>query len=107
MLVQLTLYLPVMKIAESANSVDLDEVAHNEPPHSRSTLFVLYSLIFKFSIFADVNFVICFLVVKGYRWMDDLRFYVFFNSIPVISGQCLDDNERLCAVELRRRLHLR
>ena len=22
-----------MKIAESANSVDLDEVAHHEPPH--------------------------------------------------------------------------
>ena len=29
----LTLYLPVAKIAEFANSVDLDEVAHNEPPH--------------------------------------------------------------------------
>ena len=29
----LTLYLPVTKIAEFANSVDLDEVAHNEPPH--------------------------------------------------------------------------
>ena len=25
-------------------------------------------------------------------WMDDLRFYVLFNSISVISGQCLDDN---------------
>ena len=30
-------------------------------------------------------------------WVDDLRFYVLFNSISVISGQCLDDNERLCA----------
>ena len=29
----LTLYLPVTKTAEFANSVDLDEVAHNEPPH--------------------------------------------------------------------------
>ena len=29
----ITLYLPVTKIAEFANSVDLDEVAHNEPPH--------------------------------------------------------------------------
>ena len=29
----LTLYLPVTKIAEFANSVDLDEVAHHEPPH--------------------------------------------------------------------------
>ena len=32
-------------------------------------------------------------------WMDDLRFYILFNSISVISGQCVDDNERLCAVE--------
>ena len=42
-------------------------------------------------------------------WMDDLRFYIPFNSISVISGRCLDDNERLCAVELRlglRRFHL-
>ena len=37
-------------------------------------------------------------------WMDDLRFYVLFNSISVISGRCLDDNERLCAMELRLRL---
>ena len=29
----LTLQLPETKIAEFANSVDLDEVAHNEPPH--------------------------------------------------------------------------
>ena len=29
-------------------------------------------------------------------WMDDLRFYVLFNSTSVISGQCSDDNERLC-----------
>ena len=27
------LKLPEAKIAEFANSVDLDEVAHNEPPH--------------------------------------------------------------------------
>ena len=42
-------------------------------------------------------------------WMDDLRFYVLFNSISVISGRCLDDDERLCAMELRlrlRRFHL-
>ena len=25
--------------------------------------------------------------------MDDLRFYVLSNSIPVISGRCLDDNQ--------------
>ena len=44
-----------------------------------------------------------------HRWMDDLRFYVLFNSISVISGRRLDDNERLCAMELRlrlRRFHL-
>ena len=29
--------------------------------------------------------------------MDNLRFYVLFNSISVISGRCLDDNEKLCA----------
>ena len=29
----LTLSVPEMKIVEFANSVDLDEVAHNEPPH--------------------------------------------------------------------------
>ena len=33
-------------------------------------------------------------------WMVDLQFYVLFNSISVISGRCLDDNERLCAMEL-------
>ena len=42
-------------------------------------------------------------------WMDDLRFYVLFNTISVISGQCLDYNEWLCAMDLRlrlRRFHL-
>ena len=29
----LVLYLPETEIAEFANSTDLDEVAHNEPPH--------------------------------------------------------------------------
>ena len=37
-------------------------------------------------------------------WMDDLRFYVLFNSISVISGQWEVDNERLCAMELHLRL---
>ena len=35
------------------------------------------------------------------EWMDDLRFYVLFNSVSVISGRCMDDNERLCAMEHR------
>ena len=33
--------------------------------------------------------------------MDDLRFYVLFNSISVISGQRANDNGRLCAMEPR------
>ena len=32
-------------------------------------------------------------------WMDDLYFYILFNSISVISGQWVDGNERLCAVQ--------
>ena len=36
--------------------------------------------------------------------MDDMRFYVIFNSISVISGQLEVNNERLCAIELRLRL---
>ena len=31
--------------------------------------------------------------------MDNLRFYLLFNIISVISGQLADDNERLCAME--------
>ena len=30
-----------------------------------------------------------------------MRFYVLFNSISVIIGRCSDNNERLCAMELR------
>ena len=33
-------------------------------------------------------------------WMDDLPFYVLYNSVSVISRQWEVDNERLCAVEL-------
>ena len=38
---------------------------------------------------------------QGQGWMDDLRFYVLFNSISVISGQWEVDNERMYAMELR------
>ena len=43
-----------------------------------------------------------------YGWMDDLQFYILFYSISVISGQCSDDNKRLCSMELllRLRFHL-
>ena len=37
-------------------------------------------------------------------WMGDLQFYVLFNSISVIPGRGADDNDRLCAMELRLRL---
>ena len=40
---------------------------------------------------------------------NDLQVNVLSNSISVTSGRCLDDNERLCAMELRlllRRFHL-
>ena len=33
--------------------------------------------------------------------MDDLQFYIFFNSISVISRWWVGDNERLCAIEPR------
>ena len=40
--------------------------------------------------------------MKEIEWMDGcLQFYVLFNSISVISGPCLDDNERLCVMESR------
>ena len=32
--------------------------------------------------------------------MDDLQFYVLFNSISVISRWWVGDNERLCSMEL-------
>ena len=39
--------------------------------------------------------------IVGDSWMDDLGFYILFNSISVISGRWDDDNERLCAMEPR------
>ena len=39
-----------------------------------------------------------------YGWMDDLPFYVLFNSILVTSGRWADDNRRLCAMDPRVRL---
>ena len=61
-----------MKIAEFANSIDLDEVAHNEPPHLDlhclpSSHRILHMIQLGFNIFlklADETFVVCFLVVK-------------------------------------------
>ena len=33
-----------------------------------------------------------------FRWMDNLQFYILFNSISVLSGPRKFDNERLCAM---------
>ena len=60
------------KIAEFEYSVDLNEVAHNEPPHVDlhcllSSLSILNMILLGFNIlrkFADENFVVCFSVVK-------------------------------------------
>ena len=41
------------KIAEFANSVDLDEVAHNEPPHLDLT--AVCPLVFEFSIWYSLD----------------------------------------------------
>ena len=65
---ELILSAPKMKIVEFANSVDPDEVAHNEPPDLG--LHCLPSLVFDISIrnsldetiffnSANVNFVVC------------------------------------------------
>ena len=35
------------------------------------------------------------------NWMDNPQIYVLFNNISVIPPECLDDNERLCAMEHR------
>ena len=38
------------------------------------------------------------IIIINDGWMGDLRFYVLFNSISVISGRWADHNERLCAI---------
>ena len=45
-----------------------------------------------------------FIIATFNEWLCDLRFFVLFNSISVISGRWTDDDERLCAMELRLRL---
>ena len=36
-----------------------------------------------------------------YKWMDDMRFYVLFNSIWVILGRWDGGNKRVCGMEFR------
>ena len=40
-----------------------------------------------------------FIILNLLRWMDDLRYFVIFKSISVISGRWADDNERLFAID--------
>ena len=72
----LTLQVPVTKIAEFANSLDLDEVAHDEPPHLHlhclpSSLCILNmiqrGLNFFFLKICRRKYVVCFLVIKELR----------------------------------------
>ena len=39
-----------------------------------------------------------------YGWLDDAIFFVLFNSISIISGRCLVENERFYTMEPRLRL---
>ena len=39
-------------------------------------------------------------------WVDDLQFYVVFNSIADVEGRCEDDNQRLYAIAPRLRLEI-
>ena len=60
----------------------------------------------KVCTFIELNDLINLHEMDGWMTCD---FTSFFYSISVISGRCLDDNERLCAMELRlwmRRFHL-
>ena len=69
----------------------------------------LFIIIIKYSLLSRalkpmvVSYIITFTIL-----MDDLRFYILFNSISVISRQWANDNERLYAMEPRLwlRLHL-
>ena len=70
--------------------------------------FALFKSILSVSIRIERRITLCFkkgLKVDG--WIDDLRFYVLFNSISVISGRWEVDKERLCAMELRLWLRFR
>ena len=82
----LTLKLPETRIAVFANIVDFDEGAHNEPPHlylhclASSLWFVniLYPglnsfFFFFFWKFADLNFVVCFYVIKLFQELTCLK----------------------------------
>ena len=43
---------------------------------------------------------LCFVEMSvNYKWIDNLGFYLFFNSISVISGRWEGDNKKQCAIE--------
>ena len=72
------------KTAKFMNSVDPDEVAHDEPPHQdlhclSSILWILNIIELEneiFEIVADVNFVVCFLVLKELRHLQTTQYYI-------------------------------
>ena len=69
-------------------------------PFYQNGCIKIKSLVFStFDIFPCTEKYLNFVYMHG--WMDDLQFYVLFNSISVISGRWADDNERLCAMEFR------
>ena len=51
----------------------------------------------------DVYLGTAFVDIECLGWMNDLRFYVLFNSTSVISGRWAGDNEMLCVMEPRLR----
>ena len=73
--------MPVTKKAEFTNIIDPDEEAHYEPPHQDLQCFLLSLSILNIiqlektiiKLFADVNFVVCFLALKELRDKWQLR----------------------------------
>ena len=59
-------------------------IAHNGPNRTGVLLLPIHVLYF-----------------SQMQMTDDMRFYVLFNSISVISGRWFSDNEEFCAVESR------
>ena len=72
-----------LRITAVVNRVPLADVAHNELPDLELHCLPYSLLTFQYDIWMD----------------DDLRFYILFNSISVISGRRAYDNERLCVME--------
>ena len=93
--------------ANASHTGTADSVAHYLTEGERLWFQSAHNSGTTITLLHDANH--CWNHFSGVLLMDDLRFYVLFNNSSVISGRCLDDNERLCAMELRlrlRRFHL-